>query len=290
MHENYTSPKDDHADLHYNLREKKCKILDEMWNLTINYLDSSFKDCMECAEELKVIEKIENTEEFKSFLEELESIKKELNALYIDYLEQECESNLKKEKIIALKEKFQDDIRTSEIVEAVNCSRSYARQFYIIDGKVEQKDKRTRIGKKDKDTILRRDNYSCVACGCSDSLEVHHIIPLRGSSIKELDDECNLVSLCKNCHYLAHSGNYYKGLAYKDVEDFWEWTKNTERTLIWLILKDIDGIGVKISENIYSKFKSVEELKKADLRSLKRVPLVNKQLALRIKLKLDHAN
>lgn len=280
----------DHTDLHQKLKNKRGKILDEMWNFTQDYLDSSLKDYMECAEELKIIEELETIEEFKSFLEELESIQNELNDLYIDYLSITCQNNLKKEKIIALREKFHDEIRTSEIVEVVKCSKNYARQFYLIDGIVEQKDKRTRIGNKDKDLILKRDNYACVVCSCTESLEVHHIMPLRGSTIKELDEECNLVSLCKDCHYLAHSGNYYKGLAYNDIEDFWKWTKNTERTLIWLILKDIEGIGVKISENIYNKFKSVEELKRADVRSLTRVPLVSKSLALRIKLKLDHIN
>ncbi len=66
------------------------------------------------------------------------------------------------------------------------------------------------------------------------------------------------------------------------------WTKNTERTKIWLILKDIKGIGVKVSENIYYRFKTIENLKKADIRTLSRVPLVNKSLAGRIKLKLSY--
>lgn len=275
----------DHDELHFTLKEKKCKILDEMWNFTENYLDSSLKDCMECAEELEVIEELESTDKFKSFLEELESVKDELNIFYVDYLDQTCESDLKKEKIIALKEKFGDEISTSEIVNAVNCSKSYARQFYIIDGAVEQKQKRSSLSKKIKDSILKRDNNSCVACNCSETLEIHHIMPIMGSNIKELNNTENLATLCSNCHYLAHSGNYYKGLSYKDHEDFWKWTENTEKTKIWLILKDIHGIGIKISENIYYKFKSVEELQNADIRSLTRVPLVNKSLANRIVLK-----
>lgn len=275
----------DHDELHFTIKEKKCKILDEMWNFTQDYLNSSLKDCMECADELEVIEELENSEKFKSFLEELESAKYELNLLYIDYIEQNCESDLKKEKIIALKEKFGDEISTSEIVNAVNCSKSYARQFYIIDGAVEQKQKRSSLSKKIKDSILKRDNNSCVACNCNETLEIHHIMPIMGSNIKELNNAENLATLCSNCHYLAHSGNYYKGLAYKDHEDFWKWTENTEKTKIWLILKDIHGIGIKISENIYYKFKSVEELQNADMRSLTRVPLVNRSLASRILFK-----
>jgi hypothetical protein len=277
----------DHEDLHQGLKEKKCKILDEMWNFAQNYLDSYLNDCMECADELEVIGELENTKEFKSLLEELDSVKEELNILYIDYIEQTCESDLKKEKIIALKEKFGDEISTSEIVNAVNCSKSYARQFYVIGGTVEQKHKRSSLSKKIKNLILKRDNNSCVACGSTETLEIHHIMPIMGSSIKELNNLENLAALCSNCHYLAHSGNYYKGLAYKDHKDFWEWTKNTEKTKIWLILKDIHGIGIKISENIYYKFKSVEELQNADIRALKRVPLVNKSLASRIIFKFN---
>lgn len=277
----------DHEYLQQELKIKKSKILNEMWDFTQNYLDSSLNDCMECIDELEVIKELENTEKFKSFLSELETVKDDLNTLYIEFLEQTCKSNLKKERIIALKEKFQDEISTSEIVRAVNCSKSYARQFYVLDGKVDQKEKRSGLSKKTKDLILKRDNNSCVACSRTETLEIHHIIPIMGSSIKELDHPSNLALLCSDCHYLAHNGNYYKGLAYKDLEDFWEWTKNTERTKIWLILKDIHGIGNKISENIYIKFKSVEELQKADIRDLTRVPLVNRSLAGMIKFKLE---
>ncbi|MGB9980167.1 helix-hairpin-helix domain-containing protein [Methanobacterium sp.] len=89
---------------------------------------------------------------------------------------------------------------------------------------------------------------------------------------------------CNN--YLAHSGNYYKGLAYEDLEGFWEWTQNTEKTRIWLILKDIHGVGIKITENIYKCFSSIEELERASVKNLTRIPLVNKSLAEKIKLKL----
>ena len=109
-----------------------------------------------------------------------------------------------------------------------------------------------------------------------------------GSTIKDQDEAQNLALLCKECHYLAHSGNYYRGLAYEDLECFWEWTQNTEKTKIWLILKDIHGVGLKITENIYKYFPSIEELEKASVKSLTRVPLVNKGLAERIKLKLNN--
>ena len=47
----------DHEDLHQKLKEKKCSVLDEIWNFTQNYLDLNLKDSMECAEELEIIER-----------------------------------------------------------------------------------------------------------------------------------------------------------------------------------------------------------------------------------------
>jgi len=274
--------------LFWEFKYKKAKIIDELWNFTQNYLEENLNDSMECKDELKLLEGLETTERYISLIDELNQTNENLNELYIEFLKAECDGNLKKDKIIALKEKFQGEIRTSEIVKAVGCSKSYARQFKLIDGKVEQKEKRRTLSKKIKEEILKRDNYSCVVCRELKDLEIHHIMAIMGSSIKELDDHDNLVTLCKECHYLAHKGDYYKNLAYKDIEDFWKWTKNTEKTKIWLLLKDIHGIGSKITENIYDKFKSVEELQKADIRNIARVRLVNKSLATKIKFKLDN--
>ncbi|MDI6723199.1 MAG: HNH endonuclease [Methanobacterium sp.] len=274
--------------LFWEFKYKKAKIIDELWNFTQNYLEENLNDSMECKDELKLLEGLETTERYISLIDELNQTNENLNELYIEFLKAECDGNLKKDKIIALKEKFQGEIRTSEIVKAVGCSKDYARQFKLIDGKVEQKEKRRTLSKKIKGEILKRDNYSCVVCRELKDLEIHHIMAIMGSSIKELDDHDNLVTLCKECHYLAHKGDYYKNLAYKDIEDFWKWTKNTEKTKIWLLLKDIHGIGSKITENIYDKFKSVEELQKADIRNIARVRLVNKSLATKIKFKLDN--
>lgn len=273
--------------LFWEFKYKKAKIIDELWNFTQNYLEENLNDSMECKDELKLLEGLETTERYISLIDELNQTNENLNELYIAFLKAECEGNLKKDRIIALKEKFQGEIRTSEIVRAVGCSKGYARQFKFIDGKVEQKEKRRTLSRKIKVEILKRDNNSCIVCGESKDLEIHHIMAIMGSSIKELDDHDNLVTLCKECHYLAHKGDYYKNLAYKDIEDFWKWTKNTEKTKIWLLLKDIPGIGSKITENIYDKFKSVEELRKADIRNIARVRLVNKSLASKIKFKID---
>lgn len=275
-------------DQHSKLKNRKHEILDELWELTQNYLDSHLNENVGSCEELKHLEVLENTDEFKNLLEELGHVKNSLNELYIQFLDDIPDSNLKKDKIIALKEKWGEEISNAEVTTAVNCSRGYARKFYLLDGKVIQKEGRNSISVKTKKETLKRDRHSCVVCGSLENLEIHHIIPVMGSTIKYQNDIHNLAALCKKCHYLAHSGDYYKGLAYKDVEGFWEWTQNTEKTKMWLLLKNIPGIGIKITENIYKCFPNIEELKGASIRNLTKVPLVNKALAEKIKFKLQH--
>ena len=273
-------------DTHFKLKNRKHKILDELWELTQTHLDEHLGRITKSSEELDILMAVENTDEFKSLLEDLSYVKNSLNELYTKFLDENLDTDLKKDKIIALKEKWGEEITTEEITRAVNCSKGYARQFYLMDGKVVQKDSRNGIRAKTKREVLKRDQNLCVVCGSAECLEIHHIIPVMGSTIKDQDESHNLALLCKECHYLAHSGNYYRGLAYDDLEGFWEWTQNTEKTKMWLILKDIHGIGFKITENIYNCFPSIEELEKASVKNLARVPLVNKATAEKIKLKL----
>jgi 5-methylcytosine-specific restriction protein A len=44
-------------------------------------------------------------------------------------------------------------------------------------------------------------NSSCAACGSIKKLEVHHIEPINIAPEKELD-ATNLITLCKNCHFI----------------------------------------------------------------------------------------
>ena len=280
----YSTDLEDH---HFKLKNEKEKILDKLWGLTQNYLDEHINDATKTRQELELLCELENTDKFNKLLEDLNSIKDRLNQFYTKFLDIECGSNLKKDKIIALKEKWGEEISNAEISRAANCSRGYVRQFRVLNGKVEQKDSRKSISAKIKKDVLKRDNYSCVACGALENLEIHHIIPIMDSAIKDLDDIDNLAALCKKCHYLAHSGNYHKGLSYKSREEFWEWTQNTEKTKMWLILKDIHGIGINMTENIYKSFSTIKELEDASIHNLKRVPLVNNALAKRIKFKLE---
>ena len=41
---------------------------------------------------------------------------------------------------------------------------------------------------------------ACIACGRSDELEVHHVVPYHEDKALELDP-ANLASMCRDCHY-----------------------------------------------------------------------------------------
>ena len=54
------------------------------------------------------------------------------------------------------------------------------------------------------ESIMERDFYKCVKCGCNNKkLVVHHIIPLSRS--KGSNDPSNLETLCEVCHGKAHA-------------------------------------------------------------------------------------
>jgi 5-methylcytosine-specific restriction endonuclease McrA len=57
--------------------------------------------------------------------------------------------------------------------------------------------------------IYQRDNWTCQRCGkhCHNNIQCHHIIPYRvGKNYRfiywnvSVDDESNLITLCKSCH------------------------------------------------------------------------------------------
>lgn len=55
-----------------------------------------------------------------------------------------------------------------------------------------------------RDSVLKRDGYTCVICGYTDTiLHTHHIIPLSEDFDKGLDMN-NGVTLCPSCHQKEH--------------------------------------------------------------------------------------
>ena len=62
------------------------------------------------------------------------------------------------------------------------------------------------IKRKDvREFILKRDNFKCVQCGSTDSLEIDHInsvysVHIGKYDIQKLNTEQNLQTLCKQCN------------------------------------------------------------------------------------------
>ena len=54
-----------------------------------------------------------------------------------------------------------------------------------------------------RNQVLRRDGWTCQACGARSSLEVHH---KEFRSHSGDDSEQNLITLCSVCHATVHYG------------------------------------------------------------------------------------
>ena len=58
-----------------------------------------------------------------------------------------------------------------------------------------------------RDKFIRHNPY-CAACGRTESLEAHHVVPFQEDRQLELV-ESNLISLCRTCHFVfGHLGDW----------------------------------------------------------------------------------
>ena len=53
--------------------------------------------------------------------------------------------------------------------------------------------------------IYRRDGWRCALCDSTRYLQIHHVIPRGQGGPRE--EEMNLITLCADCHALAHGIN-----------------------------------------------------------------------------------
>ncbi len=60
------------------------------------------------------------------------------------------------------------------------------------------------LSNKERKAIYRRDGFQCAVCGSGRYLQIHHYIP-RGKHGS--DSPHNLITLCSDCHALAHGIN-----------------------------------------------------------------------------------
>lgn len=60
------------------------------------------------------------------------------------------------------------------------------------------------ITNQERKAIYRRDGYRCALCDSTRYLQIHHVVP-RGQG--GTDSPHNLITLCSDCHALAHGTN-----------------------------------------------------------------------------------
>ena len=71
--------------------------------------------------------------------------------------------------------------------------------------------------KKLRNNVLQRDGNSCVLCGSSNELHMHHIVPLCHA---ELDTVDNLVTLCRVCHESRAHNFHHRSVIDEAVQAF----------------------------------------------------------------------
>ena len=58
-----------------------------------------------------------------------------------------------------------------------------------------------KLTNQERKAIYRRDGYRCALCDSTRFLQIHHVVP-RGPG--GTDSPHNLITLCSDCHALAH--------------------------------------------------------------------------------------
>ncbi len=72
------------------------------------------------------------------------------------------------------------------------------------------------INNSKRKKVYRRDGYRCALCDSTKYLQLHHVVP-RGKGGP--DTEQNLITLCADCHALAHGTDLRGyGATKEDVE------------------------------------------------------------------------
>lgn len=77
-----------------------------------------------------------------------------------------------------------------------------------------EKGKMLREFVKIRGIVLDRDDYTCVHCGNTDRIQVHHIQALSAGGDNMAD---NLITLCYKCHMKEHEGQKVHDLMAKQL-------------------------------------------------------------------------
>lgn len=73
------------------------------------------------------------------------------------------------------------------------------------------------ISNQERKAIYRRDGYRCALCDSTKYLQIHHHVP-RGEG--GTNSPHNLITLCANCHALAHGTNLqdWQDITQEDIQ------------------------------------------------------------------------
>lgn len=90
-------------------------------------------------------------------------------------------------------------------IDCKNCSKWILKTNKPI--KKVSKNKKT-VSKETYQKVYERDRGICQLCGSSQCIEAHHI-RYRSERKDLIDEQTNLILLCKKCHMLVHSNKHY---------------------------------------------------------------------------------
>lgn len=80
------------------------------------------------------------------------------------------------------------------------------------------------IDKQTRKRVYRRDGYRCALCDSTRYIQIHHVVP-RGKG-GPVNNEQNLITLCADCHALAHGTNL------RDYADFADPERQVNQAII----------------------------------------------------------
>lgn len=119
----------------------------------------------------------------------------------------------KNDLILSFKESLDEPRNHVEAIAfCTNTSEKYVRD--VLSGRI-----KNGLNNKEREEILERDNYMCRLCSSSDSLEIHHIIPVANGGGKYSN---NLCTLCSSCHFNVAHGRNTSTISYNSQKEFWE--------------------------------------------------------------------
>ena len=72
------------------------------------------------------------------------------------------------------------------------------------------------ISNQTRRAVYRRDGWRCALCDSTQYLQIHHVVP-RGKG-GPVDNMQNMITLCSDCHALAHGVNLRNIVDFSDPE------------------------------------------------------------------------